>query len=119
MYRQGLGDCFLVTFSRPGAKPVRMLIDCGVFYLTPEAKRKLIEVATDIERQLGGEPLDLLVATHEHYDHLSGFVLAKEVFDRIDVKQTWVAWTEDPNNALANTLRKRSEEHTSELQSRG
>jgi hypothetical protein len=29
MYRQGLGDCFLVTLSKQDGTPWRMLIDCG------------------------------------------------------------------------------------------
>ena len=30
MYRQGLGDCFLLAFPGKGSEPVHMLIDCGV-----------------------------------------------------------------------------------------
>ena len=29
MYRQGLGDCFLLSFPRPGGES-HVLIDCGV-----------------------------------------------------------------------------------------
>ena len=30
MYRQGLGDCFLLTFTKTGGEKYNMLIDCGV-----------------------------------------------------------------------------------------
>ena len=33
MYRQGLGDCFLVTFQTP-AGPVHAVIDCGTLGAT-------------------------------------------------------------------------------------
>ena len=34
MYRQGLGDCFLITFTRKGRTPFQMLIDCGRWVAT-------------------------------------------------------------------------------------
>jgi hypothetical protein len=36
MYRQGLGDCFLVTLPRKEGKPFFMLVDCGVVLGTEE-----------------------------------------------------------------------------------
>jgi hypothetical protein len=35
MYRQGLGDCFLITLPRKNAKPYYIMIDCGVILGTP------------------------------------------------------------------------------------
>ena len=48
----------------------------------------------------------MLVATHEHWDHVSGFEQAKDLFDKLDVAQVWLAWTEDPRNATAQKLRR-------------
>ena len=50
---------------------------------------------------------DVLVATHEHWDHISGFheSQAQKKFDKFNVDQVWLAWTEDPKNAFANKLR--------------
>src|SRR5262249_27559749 len=51
--------------------------------------------------------------THEHYDHVAGFVLADPLFARagdaktdgkLRVGETWFAWTEDPNDPLATRL---------------
>ena len=103
MYRQGLGDCFLLIFPGRG-KPFHMLVDCGVLLGTPDQEAKMQEVANDIATTCGG-CLDLLVATHEHWDHLSGFAQAKEVFEKIDVQELWLAWTEDPEDARAAELR--------------
>jgi beta-lactamase superfamily II metal-dependent hydrolase len=49
--------------------------------------------------------LDLLVITHEHWDHLSGFIQAKDLFSKLKIDKVWFAWTEDPNDELAGKLR--------------
>ena len=106
MYRQGLGDCFLVSFIQADArKPYHMLIDCGVLKGTEEAKQKMRDVVADIARETDGT-LDLLVATHEHWDHLSGFHQARDLWDDITVGDVWLAWTEDNNttNTFAQQL---------------
>jgi glyoxylase-like metal-dependent hydrolase (beta-lactamase superfamily II) len=68
MFRQGLGDSFLLTF--PGdAGEVHVLIDFGVLLGTPGAKARMQAVAKHIVTATGGK-LDYLVATHEHWDHV-------------------------------------------------
>jgi hypothetical protein len=63
------------------------------------------KVMDDIVATTGGE-IDILVATHEHWDHLSGFVQAKASFDRLTkVGQVWLAWTEDPDDRLTQKLK--------------
>ena len=108
MYRQGLGDCFLLAFATSGERPFYMLIDCGVLVGTPDAEERMRRVAESLRDSTGGR-IDVLVATHQHWDHLSGFEQAREVFDRIDVGEVWAAWTEDPQNPLAARLRGRRE----------
>jgi hypothetical protein len=51
-----------------------------------------------------------LLATHEHWDHLSGFVQAKEIFDQLTVDNVWFGWTEDPDDKLAQKLRSKRQE---------
>jgi glyoxylase-like metal-dependent hydrolase (beta-lactamase superfamily II) len=110
MYRQGLGDCFLLAFpTGPApARPFYLLIDCGVLVGTPDASRRMEEVAASLRDATGGR-IDLLVATHQHWDHLSGFEQARQTFDEIEFGEVWVAWTEDPGNDLARRLRARRE----------
>jgi len=104
MYRQGLGDCFLLAF--PGSNgPTYMLIDCGVFMGTKNAAKRMTAVVENIKAATNGR-VDVLVVTHEHWDHVSGFGQAKEIFKKIKVGQLWLAWTEDPANQLADVLRK-------------
>ncbi|MFL5968744.1 MAG: MBL fold metallo-hydrolase [Gaiellaceae bacterium] len=107
MYRQGLGDCFLITCTE-GDETSHLLIDCGVLKGTPDAKTRMNEVAESVYKTTGGH-LDRLVVTHEHWDHLSGFLQAQPVFDTLSVGEVWLAWTEDPKDELAAELRHRKE----------
>lgn len=105
MYRQGMGDCFLITIPRKNKKPFRILIDCGVILGTSDAAGKMIQVAKDVAEEAEGH-IDILLATHQHWDHLSGFVQAFEMFATLTVDEVWVAWTEDPDDVLAGELRR-------------
>ena len=96
MYRQGFGDCFLLAFPGKGAgKTTYMLIDCGVKYNSPGVK-KMEAVARDIKAATSGR-IDIMVVTHEHYDHLAGFDKDKveeawKVFKGIRFNEVWAAW---------------------------
>ena len=60
MYRQGLGDCFLVTFDVGGSEK-HMLIDCGTLGATTTGV-KLAKVVEDIQTTTK-KHLHLLIAT--------------------------------------------------------
>lgn len=107
MFRQGLGDCFLLTF--PGEdRPFHMLIDCGVLLGTADAKARMRTVAQHILDATGGT-LDVLVVTHEHWDHLSGFEQARDLLgpDHLTVREVWLGWTDKPDDPTAMALRER------------
>jgi hypothetical protein len=103
MFRQGLGDCFLLTFTTDG-KTKHVMIDCGVLKGTPSSDQQMRRVAEAIRDETGGS-IDVLVATHEHWDHLSGFNQASAIFDEFEIRDVWLAWTEDPEDDVANELR--------------
>jgi len=106
MYRTGHGDCFLLAFaSETEDKPVYVLIDCGYKPGSPAYIHTTIEeIATSIKDATGGH-LDVAVITHEHQDHVNGITEAN--FQGITIGETWFAWTEDPNDEMANDLRKK------------
>ena len=101
MYRQGLGDCFLVTFDEGGDER-HMLIDCGTLGATTTGAT-LAGVVKDIRATTNGH-LHVLVATHEHLDHVSGFRSQRAQFAGMTVEQVWLAWTENPGDALAKRI---------------
>lgn len=109
MYRQGLGDCFLLRFPRATGQPFHLVIDSGVIKGTANSGAKMSEIARDIERETNGK-IDALVVTHEHWDHVSGFTEAQEIWKRMDIAEVWLAWTEDPEDELASKIRKDRED---------
>jgi glyoxylase-like metal-dependent hydrolase (beta-lactamase superfamily II) len=97
MYRHGLGDCFLITIPRNGESPFQMLIDCGALARDKEAMTRVVQHIRDTVRNGTTKArLDVVVGTHEHKDHLSGFNQARQVFnDDFDFGAVWLAWTEN------------------------
>lgn len=101
MYRfLELGDCFLLTF-RDGDTVSRVLVDCGSFRNSNASKNKLKEIVDDIAKQADGAPLDVVIGTHQHNDHVSGFVHCEKQFKAIGVSQVWLPWLDDPQDAKA------------------
>ena len=72
-YNVGFGDAFLISFpdqSPGGGTEVRhILIDMGSVY---GGSKVYGSVMADVLAELGGQPLDLFVMTHEHLDHVQG-----------------------------------------------
>lgn len=110
MYRQGLGDCFLLTFHLGDAKKQRhVLIDCGTLGAKTTGV-SMKDVVADIRDTTGGA-LDLLIATHEHLDHVSGFRDQRKTFEKdFTVARVWMAWTEDPKDDLARKIAKHKQD---------
>ncbi len=102
MYRlHELGDCFLVTF-RSGAHQSRMLVDCGSFRNGTASQKRLQAIVDHIKAD--GAPLDVVVGTHQHNDHVSGFVHCEATFREIGVEQVWLSWLDDPRDRKAQSI---------------
>jgi hypothetical protein len=104
VYCQGLGDCILVRVKRTSGDDFKLLIDCGVVLGTEDAGSTMIGVVENIVKDTN-EKIDVLAITHEHWDHLSGFIQAADSFAKLAVGSVWVAWTEDENDDLAKQLK--------------
>ncbi|MFC5696189.1 MBL fold metallo-hydrolase [Pseudomonas sp. GCM10022186] len=115
MYRGILGDCFLLRYAQKG-KIRHILIDCGVLQGVAGARERMKLIVEDIHQTSNGI-LDLVVLTHEHHDHLSGFLYERERFFKGDfrIDELWLAWTEDPNDAQAIALHARFDKAKSAL----
>jgi beta-lactamase superfamily II metal-dependent hydrolase len=103
MYNVGFGDCFLVKIFRQG-KVSKVLFDCGSIKAGPasidDVVQKVIDDVTDPD---GKARIDVVVGTHRHKDHVSGF--ASGAWKNIEVKEVWMPWTEDPKDGDARKIR--------------
>ncbi|MCX6675119.1 MAG: hypothetical protein NTW84_01720, partial [Methanothrix sp.] len=104
MYHTGFGDCFLLALRADNGEPRYMLIDCGVIQRDAASKKRMEAIARDIAKATGNK-LHILVATHEHADHIDGFGYGENVFKEMEIDDLWLAWTEDPTNLLAKELK--------------
>jgi hypothetical protein len=104
-YCQGIGDCHLLRFARAEGGDFTMLIDCGVHPSVKGGADRMRAIVEDIAEATGGR-IDVLVVTHEHMDHVSGFLSAAERFTELDVGEVWFGWTENPDDAQAAELDK-------------
>jgi metallo-beta-lactamase superfamily protein len=116
MYRQGLGDCFLLTFKQKGKDDFNMMVDCGLLQGTPNSTEIMQKVVEDVEATLpltkkidGKEKkwLDVVVLTHEHADHISGFAQAQDVFERMHFGEVWAGWMDDEHHPKYKAVRER------------
>ena len=110
MYAVGFGDCFLLGFPGPaGSRERLMLVDCGVHNASKRGANIFKDVIPDIVGQAsaadGKARIDVVVATHHHLDHVSGFQV--EGWDEVEVGEVWLPWTEDPDDADAVRIRER------------
>lgn len=106
MYNPGFGDCLLLAFRDEDDGARYMLIDCGVHHGYPGREERMQLLAKDIAKATANH-LHVVVATHEHTDHLYGFKYARDVFDGIEIDKLWLAWTEDPTDPIAKQLKQR------------
>lgn len=112
---KGEGDCFLLRFLDDNDKPFHILIDCGIFWRTEGEKTRLNDVAKDIAT-ITENHINILVVTHEHWDHLAGFEFAADKFNAIEIDEVWLTWTENtPDDELAESLRKKYEDELQAL----
>jgi hypothetical protein len=88
----------------PDGGPFWMLIDCGIHTSIARGSETIEHIVDDILRVT--RRLDVIVMTHEHWDHISGFSTAREKFRQFDVGEIWLGWTEDPADPQARALDK-------------
>ena len=106
MYRVGFGDCFLVSLPTggDGESHRHVLVDCGVH---PQGNLGTMEQVLHDIGVVTGRKLALVVATHEHADHISGFGSRAEDFARFDVGEVWMPWAMNDRDPQAVASRKR------------
>src|ERR1700674_2926953 len=103
MYRPGFGDCFLLRFGS-GDDLRHVLIDFGA-HMHGEIGT-MDKIMDDIEKETK-QKLDLLIATHAHRDHISGFGKFAARFSKFTINEVWLPWTDNPKDADATTFTKK------------
>jgi beta-lactamase superfamily II metal-dependent hydrolase len=100
MYRVGFGDFFLLTVPTRGG-PRYILIDCGVhagnIKSMPACVQDLVKVT--------GRKLALVIVTHYHADHLSGFATQAKEFEQFEVEAVWITNRLDPKDGGAMKIK--------------
>jgi beta-lactamase superfamily II metal-dependent hydrolase len=95
MYRVGFGDFFLVSVPSNGGQ-AHILVDCGVHAHDIKAMPAAL---AQMKADTGGK-LALVIMTHRHADHISGFASGKDVFAGFTVERVWMSWFEDPDDQV-------------------
>ena len=115
-YCQGIGDCHLLGFSKADGGTFWMLIDCGVHTSVKGGSAMIDKVVDDIVSVTSR--LDVIVVTHEHTDHTSGFLSAADRFQELTggVGEVWLAWTENPGDQQARELDRYKQQALAALQ---
>ena len=113
-YCQGIGDCHLLRFPVAGGRDYFMLIDCGVHSSVAGGPAMMDKIVADIAKVT--KRIDVLVITHEHWDHLSAFATAAKGFKALEIGDVWLAWTENPRDPQAQQFDKYKAEALSALQ---
>ena len=100
MYHVGFGDCFLLSFPS-GNGHRHVLVDCGAH---PKGTLgNLTEVAENI-RDVTGNHLTAVVATHRHQDHIWGFERGIKTFETMTIDEVWLPWVEELGNPEARAM---------------
>src|SRR5258705_7417136 len=100
-YNVGFGDCLLLLLRYDDEdRPVRsVLFDFGSTKLPDSRVANHMKVIADnIAEETGGK-LDMVVASHRHADHISGFgdATTGPIIERLLPEVVVQPWTEDPD----------------------
>ena len=100
MYRVGFGDFFLVSVPGNDGAYKHILVDCGVH----AADLNSIGAAIDDLVETTGQKLALVIMTHRHADHISGFGRGKDKFAQFAVERVWMPWFESRTDDKAKNF---------------
>lgn len=116
MYNIGFGDCFLLQIpTEEGVR--RVLFDCGVHFSGHNPATTVDEIIDQVISDAsddGRARIDIVIATHRHQDHVSGF--EDDRWNEVEVGEVWMPWTENYKDSKARGILKRQSTAGKKLQ---
>jgi beta-lactamase superfamily II metal-dependent hydrolase len=116
MYRVGFGDCFLISVpsakDRSTDRQLHILVDCGVH---SRGDIDTIQKVVNNISEVTDKKLAVIIATHAHQDHISGYSKFGDIFTKFKVGEVWLPWTWDETNEEALKIQKRQAALTAQL----
>ena len=105
MYNVGFGDCFLLFI--PWARGHKKIaIDCGSLKNNGHTINEIADqLINDVRDESGVARIDVLVMSHRHADHISGYTNPK--WSEVEVGEVWMPWLESRDDPEAKTVQKR------------
>jgi hypothetical protein len=113
MYNQmDLGDCFLLKFSNSKNEEAYYLIDFGSYDSGEDIRKRETEIATHIKETIGDNKLTIII-THQHKDHLSGFVSAGGLLESkiTGNRSLWLSFLDDESSKEGKVIRSATERY--------
>jgi beta-lactamase superfamily II metal-dependent hydrolase len=103
MYNVGFGDCFLLLL--PVQNGVRkIVIDCGSLKNKHKSIREISDQLIEDCREADGKArIDILIVSHRHADHISGFTNPE--WSKVEVREIWMPWIESRDDPSARGIR--------------
>jgi hypothetical protein len=102
----GLGDCIYCRIPKAHAegRDFHILIDCGTLSSTDYLSAAIENLKSSLPLIKGKHHIDLLVVSHEHKDHISGFGM--DLWDGLSFGAIWMNAAMDPKHPEAEKAKK-------------
>ena len=106
LFDVGLGDCIYcrIPKAHDDDRDFHILIDCGTLSSTDLLKKAMEALKPSLPLIDGKRRVDLLVVTHEHKDHMTGFGL--KIWDDFSFGAIWMNAAMDPNHPESKKAKK-------------
>lgn len=106
LFDVGLGDCIYcrVPKAHRDGRDFHILIDCGTLSSTSYLSAAIENLKPSLPLIDGKLRVDLLVVTHEHKDHMTGFGM--KLWDDFSFGAIWMNAAMDPNHPEAERAKK-------------
>jgi hypothetical protein len=106
LFDVGLGDCIYcrIPKAHQEGRDFHILIDCGTLSSTDYLSAAIDNLKTELPLIAGKRHVDLLVVTHEHKDHMTGFGM--KLWDGLSFGAIWMSAAMDLDHPEAKRAKK-------------